>query len=125
MAAFQHAAREGSIGLRGGDIGFRLHDLLVEIRGVDFGEQLPGLHRRADIDFQFLQVAADAREYLRLRIRFEPARKAEARTLDPHIGRRDRDHGQRLIFSPLAQAGIGHSPGGDARADDDGGDHNG
>ena len=71
------ASRQRGIGLRAGEIRLRLHDLLIEIGRVDFGEQLAGLDRRADVDFPLLQITADARIDLRLRIGFEPARQIE------------------------------------------------
>ena len=42
-------------------VGARLHELLVEVRRVDLGEELSGLDRRADVDLPVLQIATDAR----------------------------------------------------------------
>ena len=57
---------ERSVGLRVGEIGLRLKELLVEIGCVDLGEHVAGLDLGADVDLPARNIAADAREESRL-----------------------------------------------------------
>src|SRR5262249_41277670 len=60
-----------------GEIRLRLSQLLVELRRVDLREQLPGFHRRADVDEPAFQIAARARVDRRIRVRLDVARQGE------------------------------------------------
>ena len=53
--------REIEIGLGGFQIGLRLLQLMIGFGRFDFGEELAGLHVRADVDIPFLQIAGGAR----------------------------------------------------------------
>ena len=59
VPALRRGGGEMRIGDRGFEIGLRLRQLLVEIRGLDQRQHLSGLHRRADIGVPVLQIAAD------------------------------------------------------------------
>ena len=100
----QRHVGERGIGLGAGEIGFRLHDLLVEVGRVDLGEKLARLDRRADVGLPFLQIAADARIDLRLRIGLEPAGKIERRPLAAGIGQRDGDDRHRLASRSIRRS---------------------
>ena len=99
LAALQRLARKLGIGLRAGQVGLGLHDLLVEVGRLDLGEQLAGLHRRADVGLPFLQIAADARVELRLRIGLEPPRQVDRGAPAAVVRAGDRDGRHRLTRS--------------------------
>jgi hypothetical protein len=57
--ALGSAGGELFVGMCRRQICFRLVDLLVELRGVDIGQHLPGAHMSADVEVPMQQVAAD------------------------------------------------------------------
>ena len=118
LAALEGRVREDRIGFGAGEIGFGLHDLLVEIGRVDFSEKLAGFDVRADVGPPILHVAADAGIYLRLRIGFQPAGKRECRRLAAQIRRRDGDDRDRLVLGPFLQLGVGDLARRNAEGDD-------
>ena len=107
------------IGLGAGQIGFGLHDLLVEIGRVDFGEEVAGFDRRADIGLPIFHIAGDARINLRLRVGFQPARQAEGCGLAAGIRRRHGNDRHCLSFGPFLQLGVGDLARRDTGDDDD------
>ena len=64
-------------GLGAGQRRLGLQELLVEVGRLDLGQQLAGLHVRADIDMPGLEVAADAGIDRRAGIGLEPARQVK------------------------------------------------
>ena len=93
---------------------------MVEVRRIDFGKQIAGFDRRADVGLPILQIAAHPRIDLRLIISLEPTRKVEAAALASHIGGGDRDNRHGLLFGPFAQFGVGNAARRQAHDDDDG-----
>jgi hypothetical protein len=88
-------------------IGAGLHQLLVELGRVDFGEHLACLDARADIDVPRLQIAADLRENRRPRIGFEASRQLQRRTVGIVDGLDQIDGLHRLGIGPgLQLAGV-------------------
>ena len=87
----QRRLRQSRAGLRAGEIGAGLQQLLVEVGRLDLGEQLPRLHRGADVDVPALQVAADAGKDRRAGIGLEPARQVDGGTERLGVGQCDRD----------------------------------
>ena len=99
----------------------RLHDLLIEIGRIDFGEEVAGFDRSADVGLPVLDVATDAGVDLRLGIGFEPAGQLEVRSCHG-IRRRDGDDWNRLVLGPFAELGVCHPTRCEAHDDDDAGD---
>ncbi len=64
-------------GLRVGEIRLGLPQLLVDFRRIDLGEQLAGLHGRADVDEPAFEIAVGARVDRRIRVRLNVARQGE------------------------------------------------
>ena len=71
--------RELGIGLCDAQVGARLHELLVEIGCIDFGEHVAGLHLGADIVLPAFQVARDARVDGRMDVGFQAPGQVQAR----------------------------------------------
>ena len=74
MSTKQRRVGKLRIGLRAGEIGLRLHDLLIEIGRIDLGENVAGFDWRANIGFPILEIAAYPRIDLRLGVGFQPSR---------------------------------------------------
>ena len=72
------------IGLRRLEVGLGLLELLVDLRALDLGEELPLLHVGADVEVPALHVAVDARKDRRIREGLRAAGKDE---LLPRRGR--------------------------------------
>ena len=64
---------EAEIGLRSGQIGARLLQLLIDFRSVNLSEQLSGLDARADIRAPALEVAVRPRIDRRVDVRLHVA----------------------------------------------------
>src|SRR3546814_3645523 len=77
LPARRRAFGKVGIGLGLGQIGARLCELLVDVRRLDFREQLAGFHVRADVDFPVFQIAAGARVDRRAGVSLEPARQLQ------------------------------------------------
>src|SRR4029077_18954685 len=61
LPALVGGARQLIVGLRSGQIGLCLVQLLIHFRSIDLREQLSLLYRRADVGIPALEVAAGAR----------------------------------------------------------------
>ena len=61
LPPFQGRLRQSGVGLGIEKVGARLHELLVEVRCVDLGQELSGLDACPDVDLPVLQVATHAR----------------------------------------------------------------
>ncbi len=96
--------RERGIGLRTGEIGARLEQLLIQIGRFDFGEQIASLHLGTDIVFPALQITAHARIDRRPCIRLDTAGQFQAETIGAAVRWRHRYGGQRLRLGPVMQA---------------------
>src|SRR4029077_367601 len=81
----------------------RLHQLLVEVRCVDLGQQLSGLDACPDVDLPVLQVATYARIDGRARVSFQSTRQIEIRAQLLAAWRCHRHGRKRLRFGPIAQ----------------------
>ena len=62
LVAFGGSLRQAIVGLRGRQIGARLVQLAVDLRGFDLGQQIAGFDVRPDIEIPLLQIAAGARK---------------------------------------------------------------
>ncbi len=112
--------RQALVGLGGGEAGPGLHDLLVEVGGVDLGQDLAGLHRRADVGVPALEVAAgpgvDRGGVEGLDVAGQDQVGVAAAR---HLGQADGRDG--LVAGPGPQRLVGVDAGGDAGGHHDGG----
>ena len=74
------------VGLRGGQLGFGLIKLLIDLRRFDLGQQLSGFHARADIGVPFLQITAGARVHRRIDERLNVAGQRDFFLQSPRLG---------------------------------------
>ena len=121
MPALGTDLRQLGIGLGNAEFGARLHQLLVEIRCVDFGEHLTGFDLAADIVLPALQIAGNARVDRRPDIGFKTARKIKSRLIRDSTGSDHRDVRHRLRFGQILQSRILRRT--DAYAEGDDADH--
>ena len=96
----------GQLGIGLGDVQFgpRLHELLVEVGRVDFGEQLTGFDLAADVVFPALQIARYAGIDRRPDVRFQAARAAQSPSGSRIAGSDQRDIGHRLRLGQIVQS---------------------
>src|SRR6201984_2660789 len=73
--------REIGVGLRGFEIGFRLNELLIDFRRVDFGKELALLDARTDIAVPLFEIAVGASVNGRLDVSLHGAGQNE-----PYLG---------------------------------------
>jgi len=110
--------RELGIGLGDAQGGARLHELLIEIGRVDFGEHVAGLHLAADVVLPAFQVARDARVDGRTDIGLQAPGQVQARMI-LHSARRHDGHGRRgLRLGQIMQARVSRCAGDQAVSDD-------
>ena len=86
MPALGGDLRKLGIGLGDVQVGARLHELLIEIGRVDFGEHVAGLHLAADIVLPALQIPRDARVDRRADVGFEASGQVQARLIADAAG---------------------------------------
>ncbi len=124
LPALRADLRELGIGLGDAEVGARLHELLVEIGRIDFGEHVSGLHLAADIVLPGFQVARDARVDGRTDVGFQAPGQVQAHLI-LHMGRRHDGHGRdRLRFGQIVQTRVFRRAGDQAVGDDsDGEEH--
>ncbi len=98
-----------------------LGQLLVQVRAVDFGQHLAGFHRRADVGFPVLQVAADPGVDRRLAPGLQVRRQHQgvAGGVVDRLEHADDRH--RLGFGPARHVVIVTGPGGQAAGHQHGG----
>ncbi len=83
-----------------------LQELLVEIRRLDLGQELAGLHRLADIDVVSLQEATDAGVDRRADVSLEPARQVERALVGVLRRRHNTHHRDSLGVGPFLELGL-------------------
>jgi hypothetical protein len=108
------------VGDGGGKIGLGLEQLLVEIRRVDLGEQLPRPYRRADIRVPALEVAADPGMDRRVVEGADIARQHERARLGFGAQGDQLDGRNRLRVGPGLEILVGVDAADDAECDDPG-----
>src|SRR6202035_1803099 len=81
-----------------------------EIRRVDHGEHLAGLHMRADVKLPTLQIAADPRVDRRLAVGLDGSGQSQALELVSLFELGERNSRNSLLVRPLDEISIGVGP---------------
>ena len=116
LPALRRDDRHLLVGLGGRQIGFRLLELLIEIRRVDHTEELASLHMGADVLLPALEIAGDPGVDRRLEIGLDRAGKRKAFLHRSAFDLGELHGGDGGFVGPLHQLGGRRRPGFRCRA---------
>ena len=102
--------RQPRVGVRRREVGAGLLQLLLELGGVDLGEQLAGFHPGAQLDEPPLEVSAGPRVDRRIDLRLHRSRQDNLLGRRAGLGRDDRDGRDRQLGGLARQLGHGLRP---------------